>query len=108
MIEKVIEKGIDYKKTKNYADYSALPQLYINLPRGNRLELTCGYNCHSITGTLTHGFEPYKNKKNNLPVQRGREINHEDYNKFNYSPTIRFAPGLGNIIPDKHFKGMGE
>lgn len=25
MIEKVIEKGIGYKKAKNYANYSALP-----------------------------------------------------------------------------------
>ena len=36
-----MEKGID----GNCVDYSALPQLYINLPGGVKLQLTNGYNC---------------------------------------------------------------
>ncbi|WYE33047.1 hypothetical protein LDK10_04605 [Fusobacterium animalis] len=61
-------------------------------------------NCHSMTGTLTQGFEPYGNKRNNLPKQRGGEISDKDYNKYMYSPMYRIAPGLGNIIPDKYFR----
>ena len=108
MIENIMEKGIDYKKSGNYVDYSALPQLYINLPGGVKLQLTNGYNCHSVTGTLTQGFEPYGNERNNLPKQRGGEISDEDYNKYKYSPMKRFAPGLGNIIPEKYFRRMEE
>ena len=108
MIENIMEKGIDYKKSGNYVDYSALPQLYINLPGGGKLQLTSGYNCHSMTGTLTQGFEPYGNKRNNLPKQRGGEISDEDYNKYRYSPMIRVAPGLGNIIPEKYFRRVEE
>ena len=108
MIENIMEKGIDYKKSGNYVDYSALPQLYINLPGGGKLQLTGGYNCHSMTGTLTQGFEPYGNKRNNLPKQRGGEISDEDYNKYRYSPMIRVAPGLGNIIPEKYFRRVEE
>ena len=108
MIENIMEKGIDYKKSGNYVDYSALPQLYINLPGGGKLQLTSGYNCHSMTGTLTQGFEPYGNERNNLPKQRGGEISDEDYNKYRYSPMIRVAPGLGNIIPEKYFRRVEE
>jgi len=108
MIENIMEKGIDYKKSGNYVDYSALPQLYINLPGGGKLQLTGGYNCHSMTGTLTQGFEPYGNERNNLPKQRGGEISDEDYNKYRYSPMIRVAPGLGNIIPEKYFRRVEE
>ncbi|WP_338993213.1 hemagglutinin repeat-containing protein [Fusobacterium animalis] len=108
MIENIMEKGIDYKKSGNYVDYSALPQLYINLPGGGKLQLTGGYNCHSMTGTLTQGFEPYGNKRNNLPKQRGGEISDKDYNKYRYSPMIRVAPGLGNIIPEKYFRRVEE
>ena len=108
MIEGLIEKGIDYKKSGNYVDYSALPQLYINLLGGGKLQLTGGYNCHSMTGTLTQGFEPYGNERNNLPKQRGGEISDEDYNKYRYSPMIRVAPGLGNIIPEKYFRRVEE
>ena len=108
MIENIMEKGIDYKKSGNYVDYSALPQLYINLPGGVKLQLTNGYNCHSVTGTLTQGFEPYGNERNNLPKQRGGEISDEDYNKYKYSPMKRFTPGLGNIIPEKYFRRMEE
>ena len=53
MIENIMEKGIDYKEAENYVDYSLLSQLYINLPGGGRFQLTSGYNCHSMTGTLT-------------------------------------------------------
>ena len=108
MIENIMEKGIDYKKSGNYVDYSALPQLYINLPGGGKLQLTGGYNCHSMTGTLTQGFEPYGNERNNLPKQRGGEISDKDYNKYRYSPMIRVAPGLGNIIPEKYFRRVEE
>ncbi|AGU16131.1 hypothetical protein HMPREF0946_02209 [Fusobacterium vincentii 3_1_36A2] len=108
MIENIMEKGIDYKKSGNYVDYSALPQLYINLSGGGKLQLTSGYNCHSMTGTLTQGFEPYGNERNNLPKQRGGEISDEDYNKYRYSPMIRVAPGLGNIIPEKYFRRVEE
>ena len=108
MIENIMEKGIDYKKSGNYVDYSALPQLYINLPGGGKLQLTGGYNCHSMTGTLTQGFEPYGNKRNNLPKQRGGEISDKDYNKYMYSPMYRIAPGLGNIIPEKYFRRVEE
>ena len=104
MIENIMEKEID----GNSVDYSALPQLYINLPGGVKLQLTNGYNCHSVTGTLTQGFEPYGNERNNLPKQRGGEISDEDYNKYKYSPMKRFAPGLGNIIPEKYFRRMEE
>ena len=104
MIENIMEKGID----GNCVDYSALPQLYINLPGGVKLQLTNGYNCHSVTGTLSQGFEPYGNERNNLPKQRGGEISDEDYNKYKYSPMKRFAPGLGNIIPEKYFRRMEE
>ena len=57
-----------------------------------------------MTGTLTQGFEPYGNKRNNLPKQRGGKISDKDYNKYMYSPMYRIAPGLGNIIPDKYFR----
>ena len=108
MIENIMEKGIDYKKSGNYVDYSALPQLYINLPGGVKLQLTNGYNCHSVTGTLSQGFEPYGDERNNLPKQRGGEISDEDYNKYRYSPMKRLAPGLGNIIPKKYLRRMEE
>lgn len=108
MIENIIEKGIDYRGAENYVDYSALPQLYINLPGGGRSQLTSGYNCHSMTGTLTQGFEPYEARKNNLPMQRGGEVSNKDYNKYMYSPMNRFAPGLGNIIPEKYFRRVEE
>ena len=104
MIENIMEKGID----GNSVDYSALPQLYINLPGGVKLQLTNGYNCHSVTGTLSQGFEPYGDERNNLPKQRGGEISDEDYNKYRYSPMKRLAPGLGNIIPKKYLRRMEE
>ena len=104
MIENIMEKGID----GNSVDYSALPQLYINLPGGVKLQLTNGYNCHSVTGTLSQGFEPYGDERNNLPKQRGGEISDEDYNKYRYSPMKRLAPGLGNIIPKKYLRKMEE
>ena len=104
MIENIMEKEID----GNSVDYSALPQLYINLPGGVKLQLTNGYNCHSVTGTLSQGFEPYGDERNNLPKQRGGEISDEDYNKYRYSPMKRLAPGLGNIIPKKYLRRMEE
>ena len=104
MIENIMEKEID----GNSVDYSALPQLYINLPGGVKLQLTNGYNCHSVTGTLSQGFEPYGDERNNLPKQRGGEISDEDYNKYRYSPMKRLAPGLGNIIPEKYFRRVEE
>ena len=104
MIENIMEKGID----GNSVDYSALPQLYINLPGGVKLQLTNGYNCHSVTGTLSQGFEPYGDERNNLLKQRGGEISDEDYNKYRYSPMKRLAPGLGNIIPKKYLRRMEE
>ena len=104
MIENIMEKGID----GNCMDYSALPQLYINLPGGVKLQLTSGYNCNSVTGTLSQGFELYGNEKNNLQKQRGEEISDEDYNKYRYSPMKRLALGLGNIIPKKYLRKMEE
>lgn len=31
-----------------------------------------------------------------------------NYNKYRYSPMIRVAPGLGNIIPEKYFRRVEE